>query len=349
MKNKDIPLDEVKIFVKAGEGGAGAVSFRREKYVPKGGPDGGDGGKGGDIVFISSKFLKTLNDFRYKRIYKAQNGSPGMGKNMFGRSGEDLIIKVPCGTVIRDFDTQDIIADLISPGQNVTVAKGGKGGLGNVNFTTSTRQKPYYSTPGGIGEERNLWLELKLIAEVGIIGLPNAGKSTLLSKLTKAKPKIASYPFTTLNPNLGVAEYKEETIVLADMPGLIEGAHDGKGLGDRFLKHIERTGILVHILDGSPSEGLFHRSQALEKDKLKEDIKNNYEIINKELSDFSHELLKKPQILAINKVDLWLKKRETKRKIKKLFKSKKVFFISALTGEGLEGLMDEILCKRGQV
>ena len=326
MKSKDIPLDEVKIFIKAGDGGNGAVSFRREKYVPKGGPDGGDGGRGADVIFVSSKHYKTLNDFRYKRIYRAKNGQPGKGSNMFGKSGEGLIIKVPCGTIIKDFDTGELIADLISPGQEVTVAKGGKGGLGNVNFATSTRQKPYRATDGKAGEEKNLWLELKIIAEVGIIGLPNAGKSLLLSKLTKAKPKVASYPFTTLNPNLGVAEHKGETVIVADLPGLIEGAHEGKGLGDKFLKHVERTRILVHVLDGN-----------------EEDIKNNFNIINNELASFSKKLLKESQILAVNKVDLWYKKEETKRIVNGLFEGKKIFFISALTGYGLKDLMDEIL------
>lgn len=332
MKKEDIFLDEAKIFVKAGDGGSGAVSFRREKYVPKGGPDGGDGGKGGDIIICGSKYLKTLNDFKYKKIYKAQNGQPGLGKNMFGRNGSNLIIRVPLGTVIKDYDTDEFISDLVEHEQKVTLVRGGKGGLGNSNFATPVRQKPYYSTPGKPGEEKNIQLELKFISEVGLIGLPNAGKSSLLARLTRATPKIADYPFTTLRPNLGAADYKDNTIIIADIPGLIEGAHKGKGLGDKFLKHIERTKMLVHLIDGSIG-----------------DMKNDYKIINKELSDFSKELLKKKVIIAINKIDLWSRKEETMNKTKRIFGNKKVFFISCTTGEGLNSLMDEIIMARNKM
>jgi GTP-binding protein len=332
MKKEDLIFDEVKILVKAGDGGNGAVSFRREKFVPKGGPDGGDGGKGGDIIFLGSKHLKTLNDFKYKRIYKAKNGETGMGKNMYGRSGEDLIIRIPLGTVIKDHDTGDFIVDITEHSQKIIIAKGGKGGLGNSNFATPVRQKPYYSTPGKTGEEKNIWLLLKFIAEVGVIGFPNAGKSSFLARITKANPKIAGYPFTTLSPNLGVLNYKENSITIADIPGLIEGAHTGKGLGDRFLKHIERTQIIIHIIDGNENE-----------------IKNSYKIIRKELENYSKELIKKKEIIVINKIDLWYKKEETMIKTKNLFKNKKIFFISCATCEGLNKLMDEVIKIKNQI
>lgn len=243
-------IDYAKIYVKAGDGGRGCVSFRREKYVPKGGPDGGDGGKGGDVVIKASNNLHTLLDFRYKRIYKAKRGEHGKGSNKKGQDAEDLIIPVPIGTIVKDADTDEFIADLTVNNQSVVVAKGGRGGLGNANFATPTRQTPRFALPEEKGQDRNLILELKLLADVGLVGLPNAGKSTLISKISTAKPKIADYPFTTLVPNLGVVKLDNfRSFVVADIPGLIEGAHRGIGLGTEFLRHIERTKILVHLVD----------------------------------------------------------------------------------------------------
>ena len=249
-------VDVVKIYAAAGSGGHGAVSFRREKYIPAGGPAGGDGGRGGDIVFQADPGMKTLMDFRYKKRYRAGSGQNGAGSNKTGKNGEDLVLKVPVGTMIKDSERDIIIADLTEAGQRVVVAKGGKGGKGNSRFTSSVRQAPTFAERGYEGEERWLVLELKLLADVGLIGFPNVGKSTILSVVTGAKPKIANYPFTTLTPNLGVVELEgRKSFVLADIPGLIEGAHQGVGLGHDFLRHIERTRLLIHVLDVSGSEG----------------------------------------------------------------------------------------------
>jgi len=284
-------IDTARIFVKAGNGGNGAVSFRREKYIAAGGPDGGDGGKGGDVVFIADESIRTLVDFRYKRHYRAEPGRSGGSSNCTGRNGEDLVIKVPPGTVIKDEETGRILADITKPGQSAIIAKGGKGGKGNQHFATPTRQAPNFAKSGEPGEERWILLELKLLADVGLIGYPNAGKSTLLSVVSAATPKIADYPFTTLEPNLGVVAVDDnESFVLADIPGLIEGAHKGAGLGHEFLKHAERTRILIHVVDISGVEG--------------RDPAKDFDIVNGELVQYSPVLANKPQVVAANKMDL---------------------------------------------
>jgi len=281
--------DQVEIFVKSGKGGDGAMHFRREKYVPRGGPDGGDGGKGGDVIFEVKPTLNTLN-FRYKERFAAEEGRPGAKQKMYGRAGEDLIIHVPPGTIvyeILDGEELSLLGDLTDPGQRLTVCKGGRGGRGNVHFKSSTNQVPRTAEKGEPAEEKRIKLELKLIADIGLIGVPNAGKSTLLMALSNARPKIAPYPFTTLEPNLGVAEIDEDTtVVLADIPGLIEGASEGAGLGHEFLRHIQRTRVLIHLLDGLSSDPLADYSQ-----------------INSELSLFDPNLGEKPQIVALNKID----------------------------------------------
>lgn len=284
-------IDIAKIKLKAGKGGDGAVAWRREKYEPAGGPAGGDGGRGGDVIVMTDSGLHTLMDFRYKREYKAENGQNGMNKLKFGKDGEDIILKVPVGTLIRDANTKGVIYDLKEDNMSVTVCKGGKGGLGNARFKTSTRQAPAFAQAGNIGEEREVILELKLLADVGLVGFPNVGKSTLLSIVTSARPKIANYHFTTLSPNLGVVKIDEgESFVIADIPGLIEGASEGIGLGDEFLKHIERTGILIHVLDISGSEG---------RDPLEDFYK-----INEELFNYNERLAEKKQIIFANKMDV---------------------------------------------
>lgn len=284
-------IDYAKITVKSGNGGRGCVSFRREKYIPKGGPDGGDGGKGADVYAIATRELNTLLDFRYKKHYVAPNGEHGKGANKHGRDGEDLYIPVPIGTIIKDEDTAEIIADLVHDGQTVLLAQGGKGGLGNSHFVTPVRQAPKYAQPGLPGIQRRLILELKLLADVGIIGLPNAGKSTLISVITSARPKIADYPFTTLVPNLGVVKLPNyQSFVVADIPGLIEGAHKGAGLGFDFLRHVQRTAILLHLVDVS--------------DCLSSDPVQDYLKIMRELELFDSSLLSKECIVAGSKIDL---------------------------------------------
>ena len=320
-------IDEAQITVHSGNGGNGCVSFRREKFVPRGGPNGGDGGKGGDVIFVTDPNLSSLLDFRYKKIYKAKNGEDGRAKNQHGKKGEDLTIPVPMGTIIRNSNTNEIISDLKEIDQRIVIAKGGMGGKGNARFVSSTNQAPRYAEPGKEGEALDLTLELKLLADIGIIGFPNAGKSTLISKISAAKPKIADYPFTTLVPNLGVVSYDDgKTFVIADIPGIIEGAHKGTGLGIKFLKHVERTKILLHILDISPTTN--------------RDPVEDYKIMNKELKAFSSELAKKRQILAINKTDL-TDADIAVEKIKNHFKNKKieVYEISAATGKGLDELI----------
>lgn len=279
--------DEAIIQVKSGDGGNGIVHFRREKYVPRGGPSGGDGGKGGDVYLQVEPTLNTLSSFVQQRYFAAENGQPGGSSNKTGRSGADLIIAVPPGTIVRDADTGALIADLAQPGQRVLVAKGGRGGRGNARFASSTNQAPRIAEKGEPGETRTLALELKLLADIGIVGVPNAGKSTLLSVVSNAKPKIADYPFTTLEPNLGVVTYDDRDLVLADIPGLIEGAHTGAGLGHGFLRHIQRTRVLIHLLDG-----------------MAEDPLADFHQINTELALFDEALVKKPQIVALNKMDL---------------------------------------------
>lgn len=320
-------IDEAKIYVKAGNGGRGCVSFRREKYVPKGGPNGGDGGDGGDVIIIGDKRLSSLLDFKYKKNYIAERGQHGKGSNWHGRNGKTIIIHVPVGTVIKDAESGEIIEDITSDGQKILLAKGGRGGKGNAHFVSSTYQAPKFAQPGEEGEERELKLELKLLADVGIIGFPNAGKSTLISRISKATPKIADYPFTTIRPHLGVVKVGDYTdFVVADIPGLIEGAHEGKGLGVRFLKHVERTNIFIHLIDLSPYSGRSPES--------------DFDVINKELAAFNPALKNKKQIVALNKIDI-TEARERLPNVLKFFKSKgiKAFAISAATGEGLDELI----------
>ncbi len=281
-------IDYAKIFVRAGDGGDGCVAFRREKFVPKGGPAGGDGGKGGDVVAVANEHMHTLMDFRYRKKYKAKRGEHGQGSNMTGRGGEDIIIKLPVGTIIRDAETDKILCDLAKPGQRAVLAKGGRGGRGNARFASPTNQAPREWEPGAPGEERELVLELKLIADVGFVGLPNAGKSTLLSRISAATPKIAAYPFTTLNPNLGIVRLDEyRSFVAADIPGLIEGASAGKGLGHQFLRHIERTKVLAILLDISS-----------------EDINADFKALMNELQSYNADLMDKKKIIVYTKSDL---------------------------------------------
>ncbi len=320
-------IDEAKIYIEAGDGGDGAVSFRREKYVPAGGPDGGDGGKGGDIVFVADESKRTLIDFQYKKHFKAERGENGSGVNRTGKSGKNLIIKVPPGTLIKDEATGIIIADLKNPGDSFVAAKGGMGGKGNQHFATPARQAPKFAKKGEAGEKKWILVELKLLADVGLIGYPNVGKSTLLSRVSSAKPKIADYPFTTVTPNLGVVNLdSENSFVIADIPGLIEGAHTGAGLGDEFLKHIERTKILIHVIDIAALEG---RNPV-----------DDFNAINKELADYDAKLTEKPQIIAANKIDL----PESEKHLESFrnfmgSKGYKVFPISAATGKGVGELI----------
>lgn len=322
-------VDRAKIYIKSGKGGDGAVTFRREPYVPEGGPDGGDGGKGGDVIFMADASLRTLMDFRYKRKYQAENGQNGMKKKRFGKKGEDLIIKVPPGTLVIDEETGHLMKDLINPGDSFVAAKGGKGGKGNVHFKNSVRQAPNFAEAGGFAKERNVILELKLIADVGLVGFPNVGKSSLLSVSSKAKPKIANYHFTTIEPNLGVVEVSNTSFVMADIAGIIEGAHKGAGMGFHFLKHIERTKVLIHVVDIAGSEG---RNPIEDFDK-----------INNELAQYSERLAHKPQIVAANKIDLIDEDDPQYIEFKNYVESKgyKVFPISAPINIGVPELMAE--------
>jgi GTP-binding protein len=325
-------IDEAKINIQAGKGGAGSKSFRREKFVPRGGPDGGDGGRGGSVIFKCTRDSNTLIDFRFQQHFKAQNGAGGMGSNKNGAAGKDLILRVPIGTEIINEENGDVICDLMEDGAEFIAAKGGRGGLGNVNFKSSTNQAPQYAQPGEAGEEFWVRLQLKLLSDAGLLGMPNAGKSTFLSATTRAKPKIADYPFTTLKPQLGVVYVDENEFVLADIPGLIAGASQGKGLGDRFLKHVERCAVLLHLIDVSS-----------------ENICENYQTIRDELEGYSPELLVKPEVIALSKIDL-LDKEEMKEKLtefKKFLKktkkkSPKIFTISAATNQGLKEVLREI-------
>lgn len=283
-------VDRAKITIKSGKGGNGAVTFRHDPFVPEGGPDGGDGGKGGDIVFEADENLRTLMDFRYKRKYEAENGQDGMKRKRYGKDGEDLIIKVPVGTMVIDEETGKIMMDMVEHGQSFVAAKGGKGGKGNTKFTTPTRQAPNFAEAGGFAKERTVILEMKLIADVGLVGFPNVGKSSLLSAATSARPKIANYHFTTIDPNLGVVQIYDTSFVMADIAGIIEGAHEGAGLGHYFLKHIERTKVIIHIVDVSGSEG--------------RDPKEDFDKINAELEQYSPKLLQKPMIVVANKIDV---------------------------------------------
>ena len=324
-------IDEAKIYIKAGDGGRGCVSFRREKYVPRGGPNGGDGGNGGDIIMVARRNMSSLLDHRYQQHYRAKRGEHGRGKDQHGKNSEHLLIPVPMGTIVKDFETEEFLGDLTENNQELIVAKAGRGGKGNARFVSSTNQAPKEAEPGGEGEEKTLKLELKLLADVGLLGFPNAGKSTLISTISAARPKIADYPFTTLVPNLGVVSYGDgATFVLADIPGLIEGAHEGAGLGIQFLRHIERTKILIHLLDLSP---------ITQRDPIED-----YETMNRELKAYSEELSKKPQILALNKIDI-TEVREDLEKIEKHFSKSgvKTFPISSATGEGTKELVWEVV------
>jgi len=320
-------IDRARIFVKAGDGGNGAISFHREKYIAAGGPDGGEGGRGGDVIFLVDEGLRTLIDFRYKKNYKAEPGQNGGAANCTGRDGGDLVIKVPPGTVIKDEETGRILADLIKPGQTEVIAKGGKGGKGNQHFATPTRQVPNFAKSGDPAEERWVLLELKLLADVGLIGYPNVGKSTLLSMVSAAKPKIANYHFTTIEPNLGVVSLGEgRSFVMADIPGLIEGAHEGVGLGHEFLRHVERTKLLVHVVDVSGIEG---------RNPIED-----FEVINRELAQYNPVLAQRPQVVAANKTDL-PEAEENLRKFSLDIETRgyKVFPISAAANKGIRELM----------
>ena len=321
-------IDIAEIHIKAGDGGNGAVSFRREKYIPAGGPDGGDGGDGGSVIFIADKHLRTLADFRYHKHYKASRGDDGGGRKCSGKKGEDLVVKVPCGTLIKDKDTGLVIVDVAQDGQREIIARGGKGGKGNVHFATPTRQAPNFAKNGTAGEESWIILELKLLADVGLLGFPNVGKSTLLSMVSSAKPKIANYHFTTLTPNLGVVSMGEgESFVIADIPGLIEGAHEGVGLGHDFLKHVERTKLLIHVVDIAALDG-------------REPVDDFY-VINRELEKYNPELSKRPQIVAANKIDALFDPTKLNEFISKMNEQNyKVFPISAATGQGIKELIN---------
>lgn len=325
-------VDTAKIFLLAGKGGNGHISFRREKYVPAGGPDGGDGGNGGNIVFEADSSLTTLMDFRYKKKYKAQNGEEGKALNCKGKSAPDLVIKVPNGTIVRDAETNRIIADMTGDGKTFVVARGGNGGWGNQRFATPTRQAPKFAKPGQPGQEREVVLELKLLADVGLVGFPNVGKSTLLSNVSKARPKIANYHFTTLQPNLGVISWRDKSFVMADIPGLIEGASEGAGLGLDFLRHIERTRLLVHIVDISGIEG---------RDPIED-----FTVICRELENYSPLLLTREQIIVGNKADLVNDPESYKEFRDFVTESGYHFFdISAATGKGVDKLLDFIINK----
>lgn len=320
-------IDSARIFIKAGDGGNGAVSFHREKYIAKGGPDGGDGGRGGNVVFVVTNDIRTLADFRYKRQYKAQRGENGGAKNCTGKSAEDLYVKVPAGTIVKEDTTGRIIADLTKEGQTKIIAKGGKGGAGNQHFATSTRQIPNFAKVGELGEEMWIRLELKILADVGLIGYPNVGKSTILSMVTNARPKIADYHFTTITPNLGVVDLGDgQSFTIADIPGLIEGANTGIGLGHEFLKHIERTKLLLHVIDVSQSEG--------------RDAIQDFEVINRELKEYNEKLSKRPQIVVANKIDV-LSDTTVLDKLSDYLKEKDIdiFPVSAATNKGLLELM----------
>ena len=320
-------LDQAKIYLEAGDGGNGCLSFRREKYIEYGGPNGGDGGNGGNIIFKAVRNLNTLIDFRYQQHFRAEKGRPGEGSERTGRSGKDLIIKVPVGTEILAEDKETLLADMIEENQEVLLAKGGRGGFGNAHYKTSTNQAPERADPGTPGEQLAVWLRLKLIADIGLVGFPNAGKSTLLSVLTAARPKIANYPFTTLHPNLGVFYVYDREFVIADLPGLIEGASEGVGLGHRFLGHTERCSVILHLIDGTS-----------------EDVVQSYKTIRDELKNYGDVLLKKPEIVVLNKIDA-LSQDEIDKKIKDLKKvsKKKVIAISGVAKLGLDDLKKAIV------
>lgn len=323
-------VDYVKIIIKSGDGGNGAATFRREKYVAAGGPDGGDGGKGGDIYFEVDPDSNTLIDFRYNKKFKAEDGQNGSGSHRFGKSGNDCVVKVPIGTIVKDAETGKVIVDMSKPGQKELILKGGRGGKGNSHFATSTRQAPRFAIDGEKGKEKEIILELKLLADVGLVGFPNVGKSTILSKVTKATPKIADYHFTTIDPNLGVVKTEHgDSFVIADIPGIIEGASEGVGLGLRFLRHVERTRLLLHVIDVASVEG---------RDPI-----NDFNIINEELEKYSEKLAGRKQIIVANKIDS-MQNEDNYKKLEELAKEKniEIYKISAVTGEGLKVLFNHV-------
>ena len=320
-------LDQAKIFVRSGDGGAGAVSFLREKFVEFGGPNGGNGGRGGDVVVECVDGLNTLIDYRYQQHYKAKTGTHGMGKNRTGADGADVVLRVPVGTQVFEDDNETLIADMTEVGQRIVLLSGGNGGFGNAHFKTSSNQAPRHANPGQPGTEKWIWLRLKLIADAGLVGLPNAGKSTFLAAVSAATPKIADYPFTTLHPNLGVVSIGERDFVLADIPGLIEGASEGAGLGDRFLGHVERCGVLIHLIDGT-----------------QDDIKGAYKTIRNELAAYNEQLAEKPELVVLNKIDA-IDPDELKEKLKVLKKVSKadVLAVSGVTGQGVDQVLYGVL------
>ena len=322
-------VDQTIIQVRSGKGGDGCMSFRREKYIPKGGPDGGDGGRGGDVILLADPNVATLLDLTSRHHWFAEDGRPGQGKQKIGRDGESLTIALPPGTLVYDDDSGELLIDMDEPGKEYVIARGGAGGYGNEHFATSTRQVPRITTPGKPGEEYTLRLELKIIADIGLIGKPNAGKSTLLSKLSKARPKIANYPFTTLEPNLGIAELSpERRLVLADIPGLIEGASTGQGLGNQFLRHVERTRLLVHLIEVEPMDG--------------SDPIANYQAIRKELAEHSKELAEKPEVIVLSKAELLGREEDIQAASELISQAlqRDVLTISSATGYGLERLLE---------
>jgi GTPase len=320
-------LDQAKIYIRSGDGGAGAVSFRREKFIEFGGPDGGDGGRGGDVWVEAVEGLNTLIDYRYRQHFKAKTGTHGMGRNRTGAKGEDVVLKVPVGTQVLAEDGETLLADLTKVGQRELLARGGNGGFGNLQFTTSTNRAPRRANPGLEGEEKWIWLRLKLIADAGLVGLPNAGKSTFLATVTAAKPKIGDYPFTTLHPGLGVVRIDGREFVLADIPGLIEGAHEGAGLGDRFLGHIERCRVLLHLVEGTSE----HAGRA-------------YKIVRKELEAYGHGLAEKPEVVALSKADA-LDEETLKEQVARLKRAAKrtPLVISSVSGRGMQGALRTLL------
>jgi GTPase len=325
-------LDQAKVYIRSGDGGAGAVSFRREKFIEFGGPDGGDGGRGGDVWAEAVEGLNTLIDYRYQQHFRAKTGIHGMGRNRTGAKGADVTLKVPAGTQIFEDDNETLICDLTEPGQRFLLAKGGNGGFGNQHFKTSTNQAPRRANPGLPGEELTIWLRLKLIADAGLVGLPNAGKSTFLATVTAAKPKIADYPFTTLHPNLGVARVDQREFVIADIPGLIEGAHEGVGIGDRFLGHVERTRVLLHLVSA------------------REDKPGKaYETVRGELEAYGHGLAEKPEIVALSQVDT-LDQAARKKAVSALRKAagREPLLVSAATGEGIEAALRALMAAIGE-
>jgi GTP-binding protein len=326
-------VDQVRIFVKSGDGGAGAIAWRREKFIPKGGPAGGDGGDGGDVILEVDPQLSTLLDYRFIREHKARSGSKGHGRDMNGVGGEALVLRVPPGTLVRDLDSGETLADMGPACTRIVIAKGGRGGLGNINFATSTNQAPRYAQEGTKGEEKNLQLELKLLADVGIVGYPNAGKSTLISVISRARPRIADYPFTTITPNLGVAQWRgERSFVVADIPGLIEGAHQGAGLGHQFLRHVERCRVLVHLVEGA--------NPGPDRDPAAD-----FAAINRELKLYSKKLAGKPQVVAVTKVDIPESRAAGETWARAMARRKvpvKVHLLSSATREGLEALLDDV-------